>query len=396
MNNTNTNTDSNIQCNKFINNHCSKRTFNNKRSQCKLTSEINENLKLPTKHIKLINDFYCAITIKDRDTALRKIIDDDSFFQRNAELLYRYVDGYHWMNPDFDRVVIGYYTSFKNAKKISDRLKNGSLPEGWEVKSLKKKENYSNKWILRMPSGNNIRLFFCNIKNESYLRQTKIDFSPSYFSDKELRIFFSWFNTQLGNERVVAIEESLVALMENGLQLHQIFTPLVIHRSLLGREKRFNWEVRGEEQDFIQASYDRFLSECGSNITNKIYCPVSKLFNLIFKDRSFTQTDARTLIESISHAARLESVYKYSLKNKAREYSLCELEKVPNFLEKFDLIAPDSFVDLGPALRERLMKKRFILKTNCNLIRSVNLSSSVLETKRITMLERYKEIFFTH
>ena len=397
MNNTHTNTNTNkhttIKSNKFIDQHCSRQKFDTKLVQCKLTTVINKKLKLSKASRSLIVDFYSATTIKERDTALYSIVNSDNFLQENADLLYRYVDGSYWLKPDFDRVVIGYYVTREKAKEISQKFSLDSLPKGWKAKRLDIKENYKNKWELRLPCGNKIRLFFNNQRNQLSFRHIKIDLSPSYFSDKELISFFSWFNAQLGSERDDAIRESVIASMENGLQLHQVFTPLVVHRNLIGKEQKFQWEIRGEQQGFNQASYDAFLSECDSNITNKIYCPVSKLYNLIFNNRSYTQSDARTLIENISHAARLESSYKYSFKKKAKEYPLSELENVPNFLSKFDLVAPDSYLYLGSKPRTRLMKERIINESNKMMTRSIALSSSMLEPKRIAMLKHYKEIF---
>ena len=179
--------------------------------------------------------------------------------------------------------------------------------------------------------------------------------------------------------------------MENGLQLHDVFAPQIVHNSLFGKEEKFNWKIRGKEQSFTQGTYDVFKAECGGTIKNKIYCPVSKLFDLIFKERSYTEDDALTVMKNISYATRIESAYSY--KHSAKKYSLLEMERVPCYLNQFDIVAPDSLVEIPIEERVKLMGQRTLSDIEKSNTRNLTLTPKTLETKRLKMLERYKDIF---
>ena len=389
--NTTNYTSTTMRNNKLINNHCCKKRFRKLRSRCKLNDSICSNAKTQKKDSKLIQDFYSALRIEDRVSALSAIASDDGFLKRNSDIFYRYLDNPRWVKPDFDRVTIGYGVSKGKSLKISSRLKAGDCPKNATLEQGSIKKYYKSSWVFKFKKGRGIRLYLVSNNGGVDFRHVKIDFTPSYFRDSELAKFFNWFNTLLGDERKCATQNSIISLMENGLQLHDVFAPQIVHNSLFGKEEKFNWKIRGKEQSFTQGTYDVFKAECGGTIKNKIYCPVSKLFDLIFKERSYTEDDALTVMKNISYATRIESAYSY--KHSAKKYSLLEMERVPCFLSQFDIIAPDSLVEMPIKDRVKLMGKRTLSrKEKCNT-RSLTLSPNTLETKRIKMLERYKDIF---
>jgi hypothetical protein len=379
--------------NKLINNHCSRRRFVELRSRCKLRDAAFSSAKLQKKDAKLIQDFYSALRIEDRDSALSAIASNEGFLKRNSDSFYRYLDNPRWVEPDFDRLTIGYAVSKRKALEIIRRLKDGDAPEYATVKLSLRKDYYKSSRIIELKSGNTIRLYLISKNDGVNFRHVKVNFTPSYFSDDELVEFFNWFNELLGSELKRAIKDSIISLMENGLQLHNVFAPQILHNSLFGKEEKYNWKIKGKEQPFTQATYDIFKAECGATIKNKIYCPVSKLFNLIFKERRYTEDDALTVMENISHATRVESVYVYSQRNSAKKYSLLEMERVPCYLNQFDIVAPDSLVEIPIEERVKLMGKRMLSGIERSNTRNLILSPNTLETKRIEMLERYKDIF---
>ncbi|MFD3391435.1 hypothetical protein [Alteromonas macleodii] len=382
-----------VHNNNLINNHCSRRRFRTLRSRCKLNDSIFSNAKTQKKDSKLIQDFYSALRIEERDSALSAIVSNDGFLERNSDNFYRYLDNPRWVDPDFDRLTIGYGISKYKSLKIRSRLRTGDCPKNATLEQGSRNKYYKSSWVLKFKKGKGIRLYLVSNNGGVDFRHVKINFTPSYFRDGELAEFFNWFNTLLGDERKSATDNSIISLMENGLQLHNVFAPQIVHNSLLGKEEKFNWKVRGKEQPFTQGTYDVFKAECGGTIKNKIYCPVSKLFNLIFKERSYNEDDALTVMKNISYATRVESAYVYSYKNSAKKYSLLEMERVPCFLSQFDIIAPDSLVEMPIEDRVKLMGKRTLSdEEKCNT-RSLILSPNTLETKRIKMLKHYKDIF---
>ncbi|MBC6987356.1 MULTISPECIES: hypothetical protein [unclassified Alteromonas] len=391
--NTTNYTTTTVHNNNFINNHCSRKRFRELRSQCKLNDSICSNAKTQKKDAKLIQDFYSALRIEDRDSALSAIVSNDGFLKRNSDNFYRYLDNPRWVAPDFDRLAIGYGISKEKSLKISSRLRAGDCPENTTLEHGLRNKYYKSSWVLKYKKGHGIRLYLISNNGGVDFRHIKVDFTPSYFRDSELAEFFNWFNELLGSERKRATKDSIISLMENGLQLHNVFAPQILHNSLFGKEEKYNWKIKGKEQPFTQATYDIFKAECGGTIKNKIYCPVSKLFYLIFKERRYTEDDALTVMENISHATRVESVYVYSYKHSAKKYSLLEMERVPCFLSQFDIIAPDSLVEMPIEDRVKLMGQRTLSGIERGNTRNLILSPNTLETKRIKMLERYKDIF---
>ena len=391
--NTTNHTNNTVRNNNLIDNHCSKERFVELRSRCKLRDAAFSSAKLQKKDAKLIQDFYSAIRIENRDSALSAIASNEGFLKRNSDSFYRYLDSPRWLKPDFDRLTIGYAVPKGKAFEIIRRLKDGDAPEYATVKRTLKKDYYKYSRLIKFKSGNTIRLYLISKNDGVNFRHVKVDFTPSYFSDDELVKFFNWFNELLGSERKRATKDSMITSMENGLQLHNVFAPQILHNSLFGKEEKYNWEIKGKEQPFTQATYDIFKAECGGTIKNKIYCPVSKLFNLIFKERPYTEDDALTVMENISHATRVESVYVYSQRNSAKKYSLLEMERVPCYLNQFDIVAPDSLVEIPIEERVILMGQRTLSGEEKYNTRSLILSPNTLETKRIKMLERYKDIF---
>jgi len=313
--NTTNHTNNTVRNNNLIDNYCSKERFVELRSRCKLRDAAFSSAKLQKKDAKLIQDFYSAIRIENRDSALSAIASNEGFLKRNSDSFYRYLDNPRWVKPDFDRLTIGYAVPKGKAFEIIRRLKDGDAPEYATVKRTLKKDYYKYSRLIKFKSGNTIRIYLISKNDGVNFRHVKVDFTPSYFSDDELVKFFNWFNELLGSERKRATKDSMITSMENGLQLHNVFAPQILHNSLFGKEEKYNWEIKGKEQPFTQATYDIFKAECGGTIKNKIYCPVSKLFNLIFKERPYTEDDALTVMENISHATRVESVYVYSQRN---------------------------------------------------------------------------------
>lgn len=374
----------------IINNHCSTYRLNTLLTQCKLTTQVSRQLRLPRSDLALISDFYSAVNLKSRMQAVKAIIENDSFFRRQADVMCRYTDSNHWLNPDFDRLIAGYYTSYRTAEKIGREIDTSEFPKNWGIKKLGKPKFYSYGWKIATPSGTSFRLSFCNSKNQVNMRHLKLDLSPSYFSVDELKFFFTWLNSQMGSERDQAIEQSLISSMEIGLQLHQIFSPLLALRTFHGIRKDFMWQIRGAKQDFCQATYDEFEIDEIGQFTNKAYCPVSKLFNLIFKDRKYTEIDGRTLMSTISHAARLESVYSYSLASKNKEFSLNELEMVPSYISEFDLISLDEIAELTKLQKGRLITERKILQTLVKSTSSLTLPYESIQRKKMKMLKTFK------
>ena len=85
--------------NKLINNHCCKKRFRKLRSRCKLNDSICSNAKTQKKDSKLIQDFYSALRIEDRVSALSAIVSNDGF-----------------LKEFYPRVAyIGYQQAFENA-----------------------------------------------------------------------------------------------------------------------------------------------------------------------------------------------------------------------------------------------------------------------------------------
>ena len=377
--------------NKLINNHCSKERFVELRSRCKLRDAAFSSAKLQKKDAKLIQDFYSAIRIENRDSALSAIASNEGFLKRNSDSFYRYLDNPRWVKPDFDRLTIGYAVPKGKAFEIIRRLKDGDAPEYATVKRTLKKDYYKYSRLIKFKSGNTIRIYLISKNDGVNFRHVKVDFTPSYFSDDELVKFFNWFNELLGSERKRATKDSMITSMENGLQLHNVFAPQILHNSLFGKEEKYNWEIKGKEQPFTQATYDIFKAECGGTIENKIYCPVSKLFNLIFEERPYTEDDALTVMENISHATRVESAYSY--KHSAKKYSLLEMERVPCYLNQFDIVAPDSLVEIPIEERVKLMGQRTLSGIERSNTRNLDLTPTSLEAKRLKMLKHYKGIF---
>ena len=377
--------------NKLINIHCSKERFVELRSRCKLRDAAFSSAKLQKKDAKLIQDFYSAIRIENRDSALSAIASNEGFLKRNSDSFYRYLDNPRWVKPDFDRLTIGYAVPKGKAFEIIRRLKDGDAPEYATVKRTLKKDYYKYSRLIKFKSGNTIRIYLISKNDGVNFRHVKVDFTPSYFSDDELVKFFNWFNELLGSERKRATKDSMITSMENGLQLHNVFAPQILHNSLFGKEEKYNWEIKGKEQPFTQATYDIFKAECGGTIKNKIYCPVSKLFNLIFKERPYTEDDALTVMENISHATRVESAYSY--KHSAKKYSLLEMERVPCYLNQFDIVAPDSLVEIPIEERVKLMGQRTLSGIERSNTRNLDLTPTSLEAKRLKMLKHYKDIF---
>ena len=389
--NTTNHTNNTVRNNNLIDNYCSKERFVELRSRCKLRDAAFSSAKLQKKDAKLIQDFYSAIRIENRDSALSAIASNEGFLKRNSDSFYRYLDNPRWVKPDFDRLTIGYAVPKGKAFEIIRRLKDGDAPEYATVKRTLKKDYYKYSRLIKFKSGNTIRIYLISKNDGVNFRHVKVDFTPSYFSDDELVKFFNWFNELLGSERKRATKDSMITSMENGLQLHNVFAPQILHNSLFGKEEKYNWEIKGKEQPFTQATYDIFKAECGGTIKNKIYCPVSKLFDLIFKERSYTEDDALTVMKNISYATRIESAYSY--KHSAKKYSLLEMERVPCYLNQFDIVAPDSLVEIPIEERVILMGQRTLSGEEKYNTRSLILSPNTLETKRIKMLERYKDIF---
>ena len=391
--NTTNHTNNTVRNNNLIDNHCSKERFVELRSRCKLRDAAFSSAKLQKKDAKLIQDFYSAIRIENRDSALSAIASNEGFLKRNSDSFYRYLDSPRWLKPDFDRLTIGYAVPKGKAFEIIRRLKDGDAPEYATAKRTLKKDYYKYSRLIKFKSGNTIRLYLISMNDGVNFRHVKVDFTPSYFSDDELVKFFNWFNELLGSERKRATKDSMITSMENGLQLHNVFAPQILHNSLFGKEEKYNWEIKGKEQPFTQATYDIFKAECGGTITNKIYCPVSKLFNLIFKERPYTEDDALTVMENISHATRVESVYVYSQRNSAKKYSLLEMERVPCYLNQFDIVAPDSLVEIPIEERVKLMGQRTLSGIERSNTRNLDLTPNSLEAKRLKMLKHYKDIF---
>ena len=389
--NTTNHTNNTVRNNNLIDNHCSKERFVELRSRCKLRDAAFSSAKLQKKDAKLIQDFYSALRIEDRDSALRAIVSNDGFLKRNSDNFYRYLDNPRWLKPDFDRLKIGYAVPKGKAFEIIRRLKDGDAPEYATAKRTLKKDYYKYSRLIKFKSGNTIRLYLISKNDGVNFRHVKVDFTPSYFSDDELVKFFNWFNELLGSERKRATKDSMITSMENGLQLHNVFAPQILHNSLFGKEEKFNWKIKGKEQPFTQATYEVTKAECGGTIKNKIYCPVSKLFNLIFKERPYTEDDALTVMENISHATRIESAYSY--KHSAKKYSLLEMERVPCYLNQFDIVAPDSLVEIPIEERVKLMGQRTLSGIERSNTRNLDLTPNSLEAKRLKMLKHYKDIF---
>ena len=389
--NTTNHTNNTVRNNNLIDNHCRKERFVELRSRCKLRDAAFSSAKLQKKDAKLIQDFYSAIRIENRDSALSAIASNEGFLKRNSDSFYRYLDNPRWLKPDFDRLTIGYAVPKGKAFEIIRRLKDGDAPEYATAKRTLKKDYYKYSRLIKFKSGNTIRLYLISKNDGVNFRHVKVDFTPSYFSDDELVKFFNWFNELLGSERKRATKDSMITSMENGLQLHNVFAPQILHNSLFGKEEKFNWKIKGKEQPFTQATYDIFKAECGGTIKNKIYCPVSKLFNLIFKERPYTEDDALTVMENISHATRIESAYSY--KHSAKKYSLLEMERVPCYLNQFDIVAPDSLVEIPIEERVKLMGQRTLSGIERSNTRNLDLTPNSLEAKRLKMLKHYKDIF---
>ena len=389
--NTTNHTNNTVRNNNLIDNYCSKERFVELRSRCKLRDAAFSSAKLQKKDAKLIQDFYSAIRIENRDSALSAIASNEGFLKRNSDSFYRYLDNPRWVKPDFDRLTIGYAVPKGKAFEIIRRLKDGDAPEYATVKRTLKKDYYKYSRLIKFKSGNTIRIYLISKNDGVNFRHVKVDFTPSYFSDDELVKFFNWFNELLGSERKRATKDSMITSMENGLQLHNVFAPQILHNSLFGKEEKYNWEIKGKEQPFTQATYDIFKAECGGTIKNKIYCPVSKLFNLIFKERPYTEDDALTVMENISHATRVESAYSY--KHSAKKYSLLEMERVPCYLNQFDIVAPDSLVEIPIEERVKLMGQRTLSGIERSNTRNLDLTPTSLEAKRLKMLKHYKDIF---
>ena len=83
--NTTNYTSTTMRNNKLINNHCCKKRFRKLRSRCKLNDSICSNAKTQKKDSKLIQDFYSALRIEDRVSALSAIASDDGFLKRNSD-----------------------------------------------------------------------------------------------------------------------------------------------------------------------------------------------------------------------------------------------------------------------------------------------------------------------
>ena len=96
-------------------------------------------------------------------------------------------------------------------------------------------------------------------------------------------------------------------------------------------------------------------------------------------------------MENISHATRIESAYSY--KHSAKKYSLLEMERVPCYLNQFDIVAPDSLVEIPIEERVKLMGQRTLSGIERSNTRNLDLTPNSLEAKRLKMLKHYKDIF---
>ena len=158
--NTTNYTTTTVHNNNLINNHCSRRRFRKLRSRCKLNDSICSNAKTQKKDSKLIQDFYSALRIEDRVSALSAIVSNDGFLKRNSDNFYRYLDNPRWVDPDFDRLTNGYGISKGKAFEIIRRLKGGDAPEYATVKRTLKKGYYKSSHLIKIKNGNAIRIYF--------------------------------------------------------------------------------------------------------------------------------------------------------------------------------------------------------------------------------------------
>ena len=356
------------------------------RTQCKLKEVVSDQLRLPKHDIQLISDFYCALTWEDRMKVLVKIMDDDSFIERQADLFYRYVDGRDWLQVDLDRLMVGFYTSYRKAEEIYFGASDDDFPEDWNVEYDEYSKYYKHMIIVEVPGGFVFRLELCSKGSSPDYRHLKLDFTPSYFTDDELKTFFSWLHSVIGEEYEQALEQSLISQMEVGLQLHHIFSPLIAIAEL-GERKEFKWKIHGLEQEFIQATYFKTELEDGSSLTTKNYCPVTKFINGLNEDRFYTQEQARQMLSRICHATRLESVYEFKRVKNAVEYSILELEKVPFSLPEAELIAPEHFRQLNTVDRTLLAST----KSSQNTTPAIKLPAEKLQQSRCREIQKLIE-----
>ena len=315
------------------------------RTQCKLKEVVSDQLRLPKHDIQLISDFYSALTWEERMKALVKIMDNDAFIERQADLFYRYIDGRDWLQIDLDRLMVGFYTSFRKAEELYIRASKRDFPKRWNVERGGCNKHYKHQIRVIAPSGFLFRLELCSSKSAPAFRHVKIDFTPSYFTENELKVFFNWLRIQMAEEYEQAVEQSLVSQMEVGLQLHHIFSPLLAVITD-GLRIDYNWKLHQQEQKFVQGTYFKEELEDGSCLTTKNYCPVAKFINRLTKDRPYTRDQAREMLGRICHATRLESVYTFKRKDNAVEHSILELENVPFSLPFIQLIIPENFRSL--------------------------------------------------
>ena len=69
------------------------------------------------------------------------------------------------------------------------------------------------------------------------------------------------------------------------------------------------------------------------------------------------------------------------------------MERVPCYLNQFDIVAPDSLVEIPIEERVKLMGQRTLSGIERSNTRNLDLTPTSLEAKRLKMLKHYKGIF---
>lgn len=138
------------------------------------------------------------------------------------------------MKLDFDKIVLGFDISKSKAKEITFMFgENFRLDKIWNISILKGNKKgtvhkyYKNSFIAKAENKDKIHISVGAKNISSKYRNIRIEFTPSYFSNKMIKKFFKSLFRVFGDEREKAIKNSIITRMDIGIQLHNIFSSLV-------------------------------------------------------------------------------------------------------------------------------------------------------------------------
>ncbi|WP_148259119.1 hypothetical protein [Alteromonas naphthalenivorans] len=304
-----------------------------------------------------MTNFYAAVDITTKKKALEDILADEGFICRQADLIFRYIDGV-WLKLDFDKIVLGFDISKSKAKEITFMFgENFRLDKIWNISILKGNKKgtvhkyYKNSFIAKAENKDKIHISVGAKNISSKYRNIRIEFTPSYFSNKMIKKFFKSLFRVFGDEREKAIKNSIITRMDIGIQLHNIFSSLVTIVPQ-GKSTFFSWEYGGQKMSLAQGLYDEMKGN-GFKILNVIYCPVSNYLHKLYKKNRYSIDEAKSCLSSIVPATRIESRYHYEKSTTAISYSVNKMRDVPFGLPDINIITPETFRQLS--LKERLI-----------------------------------------